>query len=83
MKHSILLIEGKRVERPAYTAGLNKKGFNVVSASNGTNALEKLDDLKPGAVIIDAASMRTTGTRICSSIREKLNKTPIPDCLSN
>ena len=77
MKHLILLIEGKRVDRPQYTAGLDKKNFNVESAINGSDALTKLDDLKPNAVIIDAASMRTTGTRICASVREKLNKTPI------
>jgi len=77
MKHLILLIEGKRVDRPSYIAGLNKKGFIVESAINGAAAIKKLDKLKPNAVIIDAASMRTTGTRICVSLRSVLSKTPI------
>jgi DNA-binding response OmpR family regulator len=77
MKYLILLIEGKRVDRPSYLAGLSKKGFAVESALNGTEAIKKLDETKPHAVIIDAASMRTTGTRICSSLRNILKKTPI------
>ena len=77
MKYLILLIEGKRVDRPSYMAGLNKKGFIVESAINGAAAKKKLDELKPNAVIVDAASMRTTGTRICASLRSVLSKTPI------
>jgi len=77
MKHLILLIEGKRVDRPSYMAGLNKKGFVVESVTNGAAAIKKLDEIKPKAVIIDAASMRTAGTRICASLRNVLSKTPI------
>lgn len=77
MKHLILLIEGKRVDRPSYMAGLNKKGFIVESSSNGSEAIIKLKEIKPNAVIIDAASMRTTGTRICASLRKILGNTPI------
>ncbi|MCD6576575.1 MAG: response regulator transcription factor [Anaerolineaceae bacterium] len=77
MKHLVLLIEGKRVDRPSYMAGLSKKGFVVESVINGAAAIKKLHELKPNAVIIDAASMRTTGTRICASIRNIINKTPI------
>jgi len=77
MKYLILLIEGKRVDRPSYMAGLNKKGFIVESVINGAAAIKKLDELKPNAVIIDAASMRTSGTRICASLRKVLSKTPI------
>jgi DNA-binding response OmpR family regulator len=77
MKHLILLIEGKRADRPSYMAGLSKKGYEVESVSNGTLALEVLNRINPKAVIVDAASMRTTGTRICKSIRSALAKTPI------
>ena len=77
MKYLILLIEGKRVDRPSYMAGLNKKGFIVESVINGAAAIKKLDELEPNAVIIDAASMRTTGTRICASLRKVLSKAPI------
>ena len=77
MKHLLLLVEGKRSDRPSYLAGLSKKGFQVESAINGSTALKMLNHLDPKAVVIDAASMRTTGTRICTSIRKKVGKTPI------
>ena len=77
MKHLILLVEGKRSDRPSFMAGLSKKGYEVESVPNGASAIEAIKRLNPKAVIIDAASMRTSGTRICSSLRSALEKTPI------
>ena len=77
MKHLVLLIEGKRADRPSYMAGLSKKGFIVESAASGSVALKKLQTIDPKAVIVDAASMRTSGTRICSALRKVVVDTPI------
>ena len=77
MKHLVLLIEGKRADRPSYMSGLSKKGFDVESAETGSEALKKLKSIDPKAVIVDAASMRTSGTRICSGLRKALSDTPI------
>lgn len=77
MKHLILLVEGKRADRPSFMSGLSKKGFEVESAPNGSTALKMLNKLEPKAVVIDAASMRTSGSRICSSMRKALGDTPI------
>ena len=77
MSYQVLLIEGKRVDRPSYMAGLNKKGFQVISTSTGSNAITELKSMTPDAVIIDGASMRTTGTRMCKSIRKVTNDIPI------
>lgn len=77
MKHLALLIEGKRAERPSYMAGLSRKGFEVDSVSTGSEALEKLGQIQPKVVIVDAASMRTSGSRICASLRNVLVETPI------
>ena len=83
MKHQVLLIEGKRVDRPSYMAGLNRKGFEVVSVSNGSEAIRKFPEVDPSAVIVDAASMRTTGTRICASLKEVAEDIPIILILAN
>jgi len=77
MKHLILLVEGKRSDRPSFMSGLSKKGYEVESVPNGASAVEVIKKLNPKAVIIDAASMRTSGTRICTSLRASLEKTPI------
>jgi DNA-binding response OmpR family regulator len=77
MSYQILLVEGKRVDRPSYMAGLNKKGFTVISVPTGSGAVSELKELTPDVIIIDAASMRTTGTRICKSIKRVVDDVPI------
>lgn len=77
MKANVLLIEGKRAEHPSFSAGLTKKGFHVESVPNGSAALTRLSDGLPHLVIVDAASMRTSGKRICQSLRQHSEKLPI------
>jgi len=77
MSYQVLLVEGKRVDRPSYMAGLNKKGFQVISTSTGSKAVSELKNMSPDAVIVDAASMRTTGTRICKSIGKVAEDVPL------
>lgn len=77
MKAKILLIEGKKADRPSFVAGLTRKGFQVESVANGSEALGHLDQFEPDVIIINAASMRTSGKRICQSIRAHSNNTHI------
>jgi DNA-binding response OmpR family regulator len=69
MKAKILLIEGKRADRPSFVAGLTRKGYQVESVGNGSEALARLEAFAPNLIIVNAASMRTSGKRICQSIR--------------
>lgn len=69
MKAKILLIEGKRADRPSFVAGLTRKGYQVESVVNGSEALSRLEPFAPDLIIVNAASMRTSGKRICQSIR--------------
>ena len=71
-----LLIEGKRAERPSFLGGLTKKGFQVDSVPNGTTAVAHLTDNLPQLVVVDAASMRTSGKRICQSVRQHVPVCP-------
>jgi DNA-binding response OmpR family regulator len=77
MKATILLIEGKRIEGPTYFSGLSRKGFQVDGVSNGGAALTYLERTIPHIVLINAPSMRTSGRRICKSVREKAKDIPI------
>ncbi len=76
-KANILLIEGKRAEHPSFFMGLTRKGFHVDSVPSGSAALTRLVERQPHLVLIDAASMRTSGKRICQSIRKKVPGIPI------
>lgn len=76
-KANILLIEGKRAEHPSFFMGLTRKGFHVESVPSGSAALNRLEEKLPHLVVVDAASMRTSGKRICQSIRQRAPGIPI------
>jgi DNA-binding response OmpR family regulator len=79
MSKSILLVlEGQHADHPAFAADLRKKGFDVELVSSGGKALSRLEDgLGPHVIVINAATLRTSGKRICQSLREKAEKLPI------
>lgn len=66
----ILIIEGKKAERPSFAALLQKKDFIVTSVSSGSEALARLIEIGPDLVVVNAASLGSTGLRICQSLRE-------------
>jgi DNA-binding response OmpR family regulator len=72
-----LVIEGRHAEIPSFAPDLQKKGFDVVLAQNGSEAVSKVKQTSPNLVIVNAPSLRSTGIRICLSIRKKDSKIPI------
>ncbi len=74
---TLLIIEVKHAEIPSFASDLQKKGFDVHIAQNGSKAVTLLKEVSPSLVVINAASLRSTGLRICQSIREKDAKLPI------
>ena len=76
-KATLLVIEGRHAEIPSFAGDLQKKGFDVVSAQNGSEAVSQLKQTNPSLVIVNAPSLRSTGIRICLSIRKKDAKIPI------
>lgn len=80
---TILVIESRHAEIPSFASDLQKKGFDVHLAQNGSKAVARLKEVSPSLVVINAASLRSTGLRICQSIREKDPKLPIILILEN
>jgi DNA-binding response OmpR family regulator len=76
-KTTLLVIEGRHAEIPSFANDLQKKGFDIRSFQNGSQAVSKLKQINPAMVIINAASLRSTGIRICLSLRKKDPKLPI------
>lgn len=77
MKARILWIEGNRAEGPPFIPSLRKKGFLVDTVSTGSEALEYLEGNSPDLIVLYAASMRSSGKRICKSLEERAHGTPI------
>ncbi len=76
-KTTLLVIEGRNAEIPSFAGDLQKKGFDVVTFQNGSQAASKFKQTNPSLVVINAASLRSTGIRICLAIRKKDAKVPI------
>jgi len=74
---TILIIEGRHAEIPSFATDLQKKGFHVETAQTGSQAESHLDKISPDLVVINAASLRSSGVRICQSIRKKNAQLPI------
>lgn len=77
VKARILWIEGKRADSPSFIPGLRKKGYSIETVSTGSEALACLLDVDPDIAVLNAASMRTSGKRICRSLRSKMDGLPI------
>ncbi|MBW8011209.1 MAG: response regulator transcription factor [Chloroflexi bacterium] len=76
-RSKILWVEGRWNRSNSFVPTLRNKGFNVDSVSTGKEALTKVKKENHALVVVDAASMRTSGKRICLSLREQLNGKPI------
>ncbi|MBI1854440.1 MAG: response regulator transcription factor [Chloroflexi bacterium] len=77
MTDTLLVIEGRHADIPSFASELQKKGFEVHIAKSGEAAVARLEKINPSLVVVNAASLRSSGLRICQSIRDKNSKYPI------
>lgn len=74
---TLLIIEGQHADIPSFAPQLQKKGFDVETAKSGSDAIKRLKSSSPDLVILNAASLRSSGVRICQSLRDQNDKLPI------
>jgi DNA-binding response OmpR family regulator len=77
MKARILWVEGKRADSATFVSSLQKKEYAVEIVPTGNAAILRLVEVDPDLVVVNAASFRSSGKRICNQIREKSEKMPI------
>ena len=77
MKARILWIEGKRANSPSFIQALRKKEYQVEVVLNGSDAMNAVLDLDPDLIVVNAASLRSSGKRICRDLRSKASNVPI------
>ena len=73
----ILLVEGKRNDRTSFYGGLTAKNFQVRSVLSGSAGVKLLHEFYPDIIIVDAASLRTSGKRIAAALREQAQRIPM------
>ena len=74
---TILIVEGKHADFPSFMIPLQKKGFDVRVVKSGAQAAEQLKDIAPDVLVVNAASMRSSGIRICKKLQGQDAELPI------
>ncbi len=75
----ILLVDDESDIREFISYNLSKEGYEVSTASNGKEAIQKAIELKPHLIILDVMMPEMDGIETCTQIREinELNSTII------
>ena len=77
MKARLLWVEGKRTDSASFVSALRKKEYSVEIVPTGSAAVACMVEIDPDLVVVNAASFRSSGKRICNEIRLKADKLPI------
>lgn len=72
--HTILLIEKQSSKSPTFAAALKRKGFELEVVQTGNDALKLAQALMPVLVILNAASLGSSGVRICRRLIDEVRK---------
>jgi two-component system, chemotaxis family, response regulator PixH len=72
---TILVVEDTASERQLLTHFLQESGYSVIDAANGQEALEKIKDKTPDAVVTDLVMPGMSGLELCRNL-------PIVACTS-
>lgn len=70
MAHSILIVDDEQDILQFLSYNLKKEGFNVYTASNGEEGVQKTKDLSPSLVLLDVMMPSMDGIEACQQIRE-------------
>lgn len=73
----ILLVERPGRPDQTFDTALHTKGFSVEAVPTGQVALERLSVARPALIILNAASLGSSGLRICRQLRQKAQNVPI------
>jgi two-component system, cell cycle response regulator DivK len=75
---SVLVIDDDLDARRIYCDYLKAKGLAAFTASDGRAGIEKTNDLKPDAIVLDLAMPRVDGWTVLKQLRESSWTAPIP-----
>jgi DNA-binding response OmpR family regulator len=71
MAQKILVVDDEHNIRDLATIYLEKEGFTVESAANGTEALTKFHSVQPAMVVLDVMMPGLDGFEVCREIRRE------------
>ena len=73
LRMNILAVDDEEDVRDLYTTILSEEGHRVITASNGTEAVEKVRKEKPDLIILDLKMPGMDGTEVLKEIRDEID----------
>lgn len=66
---TVIVVDDSKTIRQAAETLLKKTGYNVITATDGFNALAKIAELKPDIIFVDVMMPRLDGYQTCALIK--------------
>jgi CheY-like chemotaxis protein len=75
---TILMVEDNALQRRQIEAQLQPLGHRIITSSNGQEALERMKELVPGLIIMDAVMPSMDGFKACEMIKADPRTADVP-----
>ena len=76
--HTILIVDDESIARDILEGHLITEGYNIILASNGFQALRRLERHNPDLVLLDIMMPRMDGFEVCQQIKSNERWQHIP-----
>ena len=76
-KARVLVAEDDRAVRDSIERALSFEGYQVTTASDGSEALDGVKLTEPDAIVLDVMMPRLDGLEVCRELRARGDRTPI------
>lgn len=70
---TVLLVESDKASAPSFASALEKRGYDLTVAHSTADAVAQVNGSAPDVIVVDAASLKTSGTRMCRELRKALD----------
>ncbi len=75
---TVLVVDDSWTDLALIAAPLYEQGFNVVTASDGEEAIEKVVSLRPNCIILDVVLPKQNGFQVCRYLKHMDGYNQIP-----
>ena len=77
MSDKILIVDDEPSNRNILSQELTQEGYSVVAASDGREALRKVESSRPDLIILDYMMPDLSGLEVLKELRKRENDTPV------
>lgn len=74
----VLVVDDEEQNRALLRGPLEARGYEVDEAENGVQALQKINERMPDAILLDLMMPRMDGFEVCRALKANLKTAPIP-----